>query len=72
MFVTEDFNVGVWISLTQRFERWQSKNEIANRAAADDQNTVHASTVTALYERRNRRAPPLFGDPTAAAALNIA
>jgi len=31
-------------------ERWQRKNEIADRAAADHQNAVHAFTVaTALW-----------------------
>ncbi len=39
----------VWKSLTQRPERWQRKNEIADRATADHQNAVHAFTVaTAL------------------------
>jgi hypothetical protein len=37
--------VRVWTSLTQRPERWQRKNEIADRATANDQDAVHAFTV---------------------------
>ena len=74
MLVTKDLDVRVWTSLTQRLERWQSKNEIADRATADDQNAVHAFTVAALYQRRNDdETLALFGGTqTAAAALNIA
>ena len=75
MFVTKDLDVRVWTSLAQRPERWQSKNEIADRATADNQNAVHAFTVATLYQRRNpmmTNSRIVRRSQTAVAALNIA
>jgi hypothetical protein len=48
--VTKDFDVRIWTGVAQRFEGWQSENEIADRAAADYQNAVHLSCkATALW-----------------------
>jgi hypothetical protein len=48
MFVPEDLNVRVRISIAQHLQRWQSKDKIANRAAADHQNAVHVSIIAAM------------------------
>lgn len=42
VLVTEDLDVRVRIRLTQGLQCWQSENEIPDRAAADNQNAVHA------------------------------
>ena len=52
VFVAEDFNMRSRPRVTKRFERGQSENEIADCAAADHQNAVHA-----FYCRGALRAP---------------
>jgi len=48
--VTKDLDVRIWTGVAERLKGWQSENEIADRAAADDQNAVHLSCVaTALW-----------------------
>ena len=37
MLVTEDLDMRLWIRIAKRLERWQGENEIANRAAADNE-----------------------------------
>src|SRR5207249_11587420 len=39
--VTKDLDVRSWTGVAQRLKGWQSENEIADRAAADDQNAIH-------------------------------
>ena len=41
MLVAENLNVCARIGVTQCLERWQGEDEIADRAAADDQNAFH-------------------------------
>src|SRR5436853_6357079 len=53
MRVTEYLDVRAWSGVTQRLERGQSENEIADGATADHQNALHSFTVAALCERRN-------------------
>ena len=43
--VAENLDMGAWKGVTQRLERRQSKNEIADGAAADYQNPVHTHLV---------------------------
>jgi hypothetical protein len=51
--VAENLDVRLRPRITKRFEGGQSENEIADCAAADHQDAVHASAVAAFYERRN-------------------
>ncbi len=55
VLVTKDLDMRIGMGLAERFERWQSKNEVTDRATANYQNPVHEpSTVAALYGRRNQ------------------
>jgi hypothetical protein len=53
VLIAENFDVRLWPRITKRFERGQSENKIADCAAADHQDAVHASAVAAFCERRN-------------------
>src|SRR5262249_11511998 len=49
VFIAEDLDVPLRLVVTKRFKRRQSKNEIADRPATNNQNAVHLSCVdTAL------------------------
>jgi hypothetical protein len=64
MFVPEDLNVRVRISIAQHLQRWQSEDKIANRSAADHQNAVHTFTVaTARWDRPIIMKAALYVDP---------
>jgi len=48
VLVTKNLNVRIRVGVTERLDRWQGKNEIADRAAADDQNALeHRLSVCA-------------------------
>lgn len=54
MPVAENLDECVRVGISQRLERGQGKNKIANRAAADDENPVQSS-VFSDRQRNDKR-----------------
>src|ERR1051326_5718393 len=54
VFIAENFDMRLRRSIAKRFQRRQSKNKIANRATANDQNPVQRSfLIRSEGERKN-------------------